>query len=322
MAGTINWNIWHGCRKCSEGCDNCYVYYLDERRGVSEKAAEVYLTKNRDAPLKKDRYGKYKIPAGAMVSVNMTSDTFIEEADEWRSEMWRIIKKRPDVIFYLLTKRVSRITECLPEDWKEGYENVILNISCENQRTFDERWPIFEHVPAKHKGLNLAPLLNGIDITSALSSGQIEQVYLSGEGFGGRRPCRYEWIERIGNDCEEYKVNFTVNLVSAVFIKDGIEHEIRSNSERAAWANRLGLSRYFGKPHYDLYNPYDGHMLADDELFRPVFNLHRCMQCPNRMICNGCDDCGKCEKVDLVDIDGKPVSNGKKIVSTSLDGFL
>jgi len=23
------WNPWHGCHKCSEGCLNCYFYYLD-----------------------------------------------------------------------------------------------------------------------------------------------------------------------------------------------------------------------------------------------------------------------------------------------------
>ncbi len=22
------WNPWHGCRKCSEGCQNCYMYYM------------------------------------------------------------------------------------------------------------------------------------------------------------------------------------------------------------------------------------------------------------------------------------------------------
>ncbi|MER2143167.1 MAG: DUF5131 family protein [Eubacteriales bacterium] len=27
MAMHSNWNPWHGCRKCSEGCQNCYVYY-------------------------------------------------------------------------------------------------------------------------------------------------------------------------------------------------------------------------------------------------------------------------------------------------------
>ena len=27
------WNPWHGCRKCSEGCAHCYMYYLDGLRG-------------------------------------------------------------------------------------------------------------------------------------------------------------------------------------------------------------------------------------------------------------------------------------------------
>ena len=27
------WNPWHGCHKCSEGCQNCFVYVLDQRYG-------------------------------------------------------------------------------------------------------------------------------------------------------------------------------------------------------------------------------------------------------------------------------------------------
>ena len=27
------WNPWHGCHKCSEGCQNCYTYFLDKRYG-------------------------------------------------------------------------------------------------------------------------------------------------------------------------------------------------------------------------------------------------------------------------------------------------
>jgi protein gp37 len=322
MAGPENWNIWHGCRRYSEGCDNCYMFYLDDMRGVSDKSKEIALTKDTDGPLKKDRYGRFRIPSGTVVSVNMTSDTFLEEADEWRPDMWRIIRKRPDLIFYLLTKRVPRIPECLPGDWGKGYDNVILNISCENQRAFNERWPIFERIPAKHKGLNLAPLIGEMDITPALSSGQIEQVNMGGEGFGGRRPCRYEWIERIGRDCERYKVNFTVNTVGTVFIKNGFCYESKTVREQAVWADKIGLSRFFGRPHYDLYSPYDGHPLSEDELFKPVFNKYRCMQCPNRNICNGCSNCGKCDRVELVDIEGNPVGNGRKTVNASLDRFL
>lgn len=30
------WNPWHGCRKCSEGCRNCYMYYLDSLRDEAD----------------------------------------------------------------------------------------------------------------------------------------------------------------------------------------------------------------------------------------------------------------------------------------------
>lgn len=27
------WNPWHGCTKISEGCEHCYMYFLDHQRG-------------------------------------------------------------------------------------------------------------------------------------------------------------------------------------------------------------------------------------------------------------------------------------------------
>lgn len=76
------WNPWHGCKKCSEGCENCYMYYLDDMR--DKDGAEVYLTSNARYPLSKDRKGRYKIQSGEKISVCMTSDFFLEEADQWR----------------------------------------------------------------------------------------------------------------------------------------------------------------------------------------------------------------------------------------------
>lgn len=46
------------------------------------------------------------------------SDFFIEEADEWRSEAWEIIKDTPEFIYQILTKRPERVVKCLPPDWK------------------------------------------------------------------------------------------------------------------------------------------------------------------------------------------------------------
>lgn len=39
------WNPWHGCVKCSEGCQNCYMYFLDR---VRDKAARIFIKQNQD----------------------------------------------------------------------------------------------------------------------------------------------------------------------------------------------------------------------------------------------------------------------------------
>ena len=90
------WNPWHGCNKYSEGCDHCYMYYLDAQR--DQDGSSIYKTKtNFNLPLKKTRQGIYKIPSGTMLHVCMTSDFFLEEADVWRDEIWDMIRIRSDV---------------------------------------------------------------------------------------------------------------------------------------------------------------------------------------------------------------------------------
>ena len=127
------WNPWHGCRKVSEGCQNCYTFFLDKQRG--KDGGDIYRTKaGFRYPLSKDRSGQYKVKSGEMLRVCMTSDFFLEEADPWRDEAWEIIAQRPDVKFFLLTKRPERVERCLPRGWGDGWDNVMLNVTAENQR--------------------------------------------------------------------------------------------------------------------------------------------------------------------------------------------
>ena len=153
------WNPWHGCVKCSEGCENCYMYYIDAMR--DKDGRQIYRTSNARYPLSRDRKGRYKIQSGEMVSVCMTSDFFLEDADPWRDEAWDVMRMRRDVVFYLLTKRPQRVADCLPADWGDGWENVFFNVTCENQRRADERMPILLELPFKHKGVSCTPLTAG-----------------------------------------------------------------------------------------------------------------------------------------------------------------
>ena len=108
----IIWNPWHGCHRVSEGCDHCYMYFLDGKRGID--TSQVCRTANFDLPLRRDRHGHFKLKPEMQLYVRLSTDFFVEEADRWRDEVWRIISRRPDIAFRILTKRAKRIKDCLP----------------------------------------------------------------------------------------------------------------------------------------------------------------------------------------------------------------
>lgn len=291
MAMHGNWNPWHGCIKCSEGCQNCYVYHLDAMRGKS--GADVYRTKTGfKYPLSKDRAGRYKVQSGEMISVCMTSDFFLKEADEWRSEAWDIMHTRSDVIFLLLTKRPERIRECLPENWGDSWENVFLNVTCENQQRADERIPLLLELPFKHKGLHCAPLLGPLRIGAYLDSGQIEQVTCGGENYGGSRPCDYDWVKTLREECASRDITFCFMETGTVFIKDGKSYTIRSKQLQNSQAYKSGMT-YQGKPMSFTLVDSLGMPIPEESLYKPHF-VRKCEGCSFKIICNGCSDCGRC----------------------------
>lgn len=294
------WNPWHGCKKISEGCRNCYMYALDARRGVKTPSDEVFRTGQFDYPVRKDRHGRYKVLAGERIRVNMTSDTFLDEADGWRPEMWDIIRQRPDVVFWLLTKRPERIMDHLPPDWGNGWPNVMLNVTCENQEMFDRRWPIFEKVPACWKGMCLAPLIGPVDIGPALRSSQISEISAGGENYDNPRPCRYEWIEAVHDACKAYRVNFHWYESGTYLIKDGVRHEITSKADQAKIAGAAGLNLHYYDIGFVLCDPDDGRVLDESELYSRVYNTSHCAGCGNQHMCNGCDP--KCRQHGPSDI--------------------
>lgn len=292
MAMHSNWNPWHGCIKCSEGCQHCYVYYLDQMRGRS--GAEIYQTKTGfKYPLSKDRNGRYKIQSGEMISVCMTSDFFLEEADKWRDEAWDMMHKRSDVIFLLLTKRPERIRKCLPENWGGGWDNIFLNVTCENQSRADERIPLLLELPFKHKGLHCAPLLGPITAAKYLDSGQIEQVACGGENYGGSRLCDFDWVRSLREECVSRNITFCFMETGTVFKKDGVKYRINSKQTQNQQAFRSGMSFQGKALHFDLFD-CSGNPIPEEALYKPHFRK-KCEECSFKLLCNGCSDCGACE---------------------------
>lgn len=268
-----SWNPWHGCRKCSEGCQNCYMFFLDKAR--DRDGSEIHKNKtDATLPVKKDRQGNYKIKSGEFVRVCMTSDFFLEEADEWRDEAWEMIRQRPDVTFSLLTKRAHRIQGCLPPDWGNGWENVCIAVSCENQARADERIPLLLDVPAKHKWVSLKPFIGEIDLDKYLATRQIETVLAGGENYEGMRPLHYEWVKKIYDQCMAHNVEFIFGQTGNVFVKDGRTYYIKDSKTQIDQALASGLQNR-DIHNRDIHNKEKAHMTKEG-----IFITSRLLSCP------------------------------------------
>lgn len=220
-----DWNPWHGCTKISAGCKYCYVYRQDEMYGSEVSSSECRKTGNFNLPIKRRRDKSWKIESGKVVFTCFTSDFLIKDADEWRGECWQMMKTRNDLWFYFFTKRIDRFMECVPDDWGDGYDNVLVGCTVENQQMADYRLPIFKAMPIKHKSIMVAPIIGPVDLSAYLDD-TIEEVAVSGESGVEARPCDYDWILNIREQCVKAGVPFRFHQTGAYFIKDGKTYRI------------------------------------------------------------------------------------------------
>ena len=224
------WNPWHGCHKTSPGCLNCYMYRRDAKYGLDSNI--VTKTKAFNDGIRKRKDGSYFINnKDDYVYVCMTSDFFIEEADNWRKEIWEMIKERNDLNFYIITKRIERFNVSLPEDWAYGYDNVTICVTAENQEMADERIPILLSLPIKHKEIIHEPMLEKIEIEKYLKTGKIDKVICGGESGENARKCNYEWILNTRSQCVKNNVSFYFKQTGAYFIKNNKLYEVPRNKQ-------------------------------------------------------------------------------------------
>ncbi|WP_420846433.1 DUF5131 family protein [Miniphocaeibacter halophilus] len=81
-----------------------------------------------------------------------------------------MIKDRSNLSFLFLTKRIDRFLACIPDDWQNGYDNVTVCSTIENQLTADYRLSIFKNLPIKYKCITAQPLLEEINIEEYLDN--------------------------------------------------------------------------------------------------------------------------------------------------------
>ncbi|MGN0700939.1 MAG: DUF5131 family protein, partial [Oscillospiraceae bacterium] len=207
----------------------------DAKRGVD--TSDIVKTKDYAKPTERLKNGSYKMKPG-MVYTCFSTDFLIEEADAWRSECWKMIKERGDCTFLFLTKRIERFIECIPEDWADGYDNVVVCCTIENQENADKKLSVFRNLPVKHKCITAQPLLEQIDIEQYL--GDIELVVVGGESDCNARPLDYAWVLDIREQCVRRNVAFEFRQCGTHFVKDGKQYRLQTR-DLCSQARKAGI---------------------------------------------------------------------------------
>ena len=231
-------NPWIGCTKVSPGCDHCYAEALNSRfnggnwgphaarRRTSEAAWQLPLRWNRAALKHKKRH---------LVFCASMADVFDNVVpDEWRADLFALIRATPALTWQLLTKRPQNIERMLPPDWGHGYPNVWLGTSVENQEEAKRRIPFLLETPAEKRFLSCEPLLGLIDLTtihrtpdpgffgdclrwyhrglcheqSRIAYPTIDWVICGGESGPKARPMHPDWARNLRDQCAESGVPF------------------------------------------------------------------------------------------------------------------
>jgi len=231
------WNPWRGCHKYSEGCKFCYIHKGDSRRGVDTN--QIVKTEQFYAPVAKNKKGEYKIKSGQIVYLCFSTDFLIEDADGWRDECWKMMKERSDLTFLFLTKRIERFLDCIPNDWNDGYDNVVIGCTVENQDTASFRLSIFDKLPIKHKNIICQPLIEKVDLSGHLKD--VELVVVGGESDFNARVLNYDWVLSIREQCIKNDVHFEFRQCGTHFIKDGKSYTLNVR-QLCSQAKKAGIN--------------------------------------------------------------------------------
>ena len=158
----------------SQTCFVCNMLVRDVR-GVD--TSQIVRTSDFDKPVRQLKKGGYKMKPG-LVYLGFSTDFLIEEADPWRADCWKMIRERQDCTFLFLTKRIERFSQCIPDDWADGYENVTVCCTIENQQSADRKLPVFCSLPVRHRCITAQPLLERVNLEPYLDG--VELVVVGG----------------------------------------------------------------------------------------------------------------------------------------------
>lgn len=202
-------NPWIGCQKVSAACDFCYAEVWDNRFGGERWGPHAPRTRTKTwgNPVKWQNKAaatgrRYRVFTASLADVFDNHRTI---DPSWRRELWALIRSCPDLDFLMLTKRPQNIARFLPDDWGDGYQNVWLGATVEDQAAADRAHALID-VPAVVHFLSMEPLLGSVDLSKVING--LEWVITGGESGANYRPAKADWFRELRDQCAAANVPF------------------------------------------------------------------------------------------------------------------
>ena len=222
-------NPWIGCTRVSPGCDHCYAARDNERRKwVSGWGAGVprHRTKTWNQPRQWDRKAQ-ETGYRPRVFCASLADVFDNEApDEWRVDLWQLLRETPNLRWMFLTKRIGNVAKMVPTDWP--FDHVGLMATIVNQEEWDRDYRKLARTPAAWHGVSAEPLIGPINI----GDDRPDWIITGGESGAHHRFTDPDWVRDLRDQCARNGVAFHHKQWGGVRPKDnGCELDGREHKD-------------------------------------------------------------------------------------------
>lgn len=247
---------WYGCTEVSAGCANCYARSWGRKLKVEwgkgkprmrSKSFERNVRKWNRAQEPFKGWANYERPR---IFPSLCDWLDSEVPTIMRLAFLRTVWQCQNLDWLLPTKRIELWRELVNEVWKHSRDalqnrsdfprvpeydddhfrdwlqkwvesgepphNIWLGVSCENQRTADDRIPLLLKIPAKVRWVSAEPLLEAIQLPPGFNGGRrmgdglvhhwanpfIDWLVVGGESGPKRRDCGVEAIVDVARQCQ------------------------------------------------------------------------------------------------------------------------
>lgn len=177
-------NPWMGCTKVSPGCDHCYAEARMDTRlhrvnwGPGQPRVRTQTWGDPDKWNKQHEAFFAQHGRRQRVFCASLADVFDNEVPaEWRADLFRLIRKTPNLDWLLLTKRIGNAHEMMvdaieheldmgvdPAFDNVPWPNVWIGATIVNQAEADRDIPKLLQVPAAKRFLSMEPLLGPVKL--------------------------------------------------------------------------------------------------------------------------------------------------------------